>query len=252
MQFRIPSPQDSAFPVERPRFALWRIIALFAVLAFSTACAPAQTINNPGFETGSKSGWLEGGQVNGVNTAAPHTGTYNAYNNGGWNSLFQNVSGLKTNTDYTLKAWGRLATTTAISTHRFYVKVAGVEKNVTISTTGYQQYSIAFNTGGNTSVEPGEYEATGASSTAYFDDFTLTENTSPPTGGAGSITYEYWSNVTGTSVSAIPTSPSRSTFWRTTTTIRLWLRRRIRRTTTSMAAAGRRTTTRITTAIRST
>jgi hypothetical protein len=202
--------------LDRRRPSLARAVAAAAAVlgALAALCpaALAQTIQNPGFETGTKSGWLEGGSANGVHTTAPHSGTYNAYNNGGWNSLFQNVSGLKANTSYTLRAWGRLTAANAGSTHRLYVKVGGVETSVPITTATYQQYSVTFNTGTNTSVEIGQKETSGASATAYFDDFTLTEDTAttPPPTGSGSIVYEYWSNVAGTAVSAIPTSTAPS------------------------------------------
>lgn len=135
-------------------------------------------LNNPGFETGTTSGWIGGGQVWGVHNLNPRSGSYNAYNNGGWNSLFQNVNGLSTNTIYTLKVWARLGTAVAGNNQAIYISTNGgsTRTRAFITGTGYQQYTITFNTGTSTSVQLGSEEVNGSSVAAYLDDFELVRN----------------------------------------------------------------------------
>ncbi|MBC8159616.1 MAG: chitobiase/beta-hexosaminidase C-terminal domain-containing protein, partial [Roseiflexaceae bacterium] len=144
-------------------------------------------LGNPGFETGDETGWLSGGSAHGVGTTNPHSGSYAGYNNGGWNSVFQTVSGLQPNTTYTLTAWGRLGAASAGNNSAFYVaNYGGAELRTAISGTSYQQYSISFTTGANTtSAEIGHREINGSATVTYYDDFALNGGSStPPTATA--------------------------------------------------------------------
>lgn len=164
------------------RTPLLAVAAMAMLLGVLTAApALAQTINNPGFETGTKSGWLEGGQSNGVNTAAAHSGSYGQYNNGGWNSVFQNVSGFSTNTAYTVRVWARLASGATNNQSVFISQDGGTTKTRQwINSTTWTQYTFNFTTGANTSVQIGNDEVNGSSTVAYVDDWTVSTGGSPP------------------------------------------------------------------------
>jgi hypothetical protein len=131
-------------------------------------------LTNPGFEGGGYP-WLGGGTVHGINSLTPHIGSYNSYNNGSWNSIFQTVTGLSPNTSYTLKAWARLGSDAAGDNQAIYVTSNGVTKRTWIRGTAYAQYTVDFTTGSNTSVEIGNMDS-GSNVVAYTDDYTLTKN----------------------------------------------------------------------------
>ena len=132
---------------------------------------------NPTFETGQLSGWVGGGSY-GVNAAAPRTGSYNGYANGGWSSLFQTVNGLQPNTAYTLTIYARLTTSDLANPIWIYARnFGGTDKSVTVTSTGYQAYTISFTTGPSaTSAQVGVECQTGAAVGAYLDDCSLTAN----------------------------------------------------------------------------
>lgn len=165
-----------------------RLMIVLLLVGLTLALLPQRTaaatvpINNPGFETGSESGWLSGGADHGVNTAAARTGTYGLYNGGKWNSVFQNVSGLATNTSYTLTAWARLASASSASTQSIYVSTNNgtTRQRVFVTSTSYTQYSLTFNSGASTTVQLGSEETSGATLLAYLDDFVLTSGTTSP------------------------------------------------------------------------
>ena len=135
----------------------------------------AVALINPGFESG-MTGWLGGGAVFGVNSAAPRSGSNNSYNNGAYNSIYQNVTGLQTNTSYTLKAWARLGSAVSGNNQSIFVNNNGTSINTWISGTTYTQYTVNFTTGSNTSVQIGNADSNGSSAVAYTDDYTLTKN----------------------------------------------------------------------------
>ena len=132
---------------------------------------------NPGFETGALSGWVGGGDYR-VNTAAPRSGSYNGFANGGYTSLFQNVQGLQPNTSYTFTIYARLTVNDVANPIYLFVRnQGGTRINKTVTTTGYQAYSLTFTTGaGVTSAEVGVECQTGAAVGAYLDDGSVIAN----------------------------------------------------------------------------
>jgi hypothetical protein len=63
------------------------------------------TIINPGFETGSTSGWTEAGNVS--ITSDSHTGLYAVSLNGDNRSVEQTLDNLCTDTTYSVSRWGK-------------------------------------------------------------------------------------------------------------------------------------------------
>ena len=153
-------------------------IADYAFVGLDTGASTGTPValTNPGFETGNTNGWLGGGTVYGVNNASPHSGSYNSFNNGGWNSIYQTVNGLSPNSSYTMKVWARLGNSVTGNNQNVYVNNNGVYSSAWITSTTYTQYTINFTTGSNTSVQIGNSESNGSNAIAYTDDYTLTKN----------------------------------------------------------------------------
>ncbi|UCH95750.1 MAG: agmatine deiminase family protein [Candidatus Aminicenantes bacterium] len=107
-------------------------------------------ITNPGFETGSTSGWTETGSVSITSTA--HTGSYGVSLDGGGSKIEQVVTGLCPNTTYTVSAWGIAKANAGVY---LGVKDYGGSEQTVQFTDGrrWKQNSITFTTGAaNTSV----------------------------------------------------------------------------------------------------
>jgi hypothetical protein len=207
------------------RIVLVTLLVMLALLsatlpAVSTTAQSSNPIVNPGFETGNANGWLHGGSSHGVNTTSPHSGSYAAYNNGAWNSIFQNVS-VQANTSYTLTAWARLATAASGNNQSIYISTNGgsTRQRVFITSTSYTQYSITFSTGSSTTVQIGNEEINGSSSIAYIDDFVLSAASSPtptatptPAPGGTGLRGEYFNNTTLTAPAALTRTDAQVNF----------------------------------------
>ena len=135
-----------------------------------------ELVANPGFETGELRSWSSWGS--GVATAdtAARSGTYGVTLNPGDGGVEQVIEGLKVNTTYTLRGWGK------VEARDDAVKVGvkaygGAEIIETLSSTTYTQAAITFTTGAtNTSATIFMYHAAPtANGTAYGDDFELIE-----------------------------------------------------------------------------
>ncbi|WPU95541.1 carbohydrate binding domain-containing protein [Mucilaginibacter sabulilitoris] len=160
-----------------------KLTICFAFILSMIGIVNAQSVVNPGFETGALSPWTiwqpAGGGLPQLITTNVHTGTYAAQVGTGRCSLEQIVTGLKPWTQYTLTAW---------------VKVLNVGDTVTVgvklfrgttvvearpSSTSYTKYTLSFITGGSNTKATIYFFNTKATGTAFGDDFEITENTPP-------------------------------------------------------------------------
>ena len=128
-----------------------RLIVLTFFGCFIFAISQAQSIINPGFETGSLSPWAIWHPATSAGTAVvstnAHSGTYAATISGGVCSIEQIVSGLKPWTKYTMSAWVKIASAGDSVTLGVKKYRAGLQTTVKIMNTGYAKYSISFVTG---------------------------------------------------------------------------------------------------------
>ena len=169
-----------------PRAVLLPYILVSLLIA---PLAWAQTVTNPGFESGSLTGWVY--SSSGVSWSAtggnsgPACALF-AANQSGHASILQTVTGLQSNTAYKLIAYAHLGSagkaTLSVSNY------GGSEVTAVVtSTTTYQPLEVDFTTGAsNTSavIGLGNNEA----STVYGDDFSVTPLYLPlsdPTNTAG-------------------------------------------------------------------
>ena len=124
-------------------------------------------VQNPGFETGSFSPWVNVWQSS-ITTGNAHTGSYCVTSWSG-GSATQTVT-VTPNTSYTLTLWGKLNGT---GTASIYIKnYGGADLSAAITTTTYAQKTISFTTGSsNTNVL---ISVNAPSAMLYADDFSLT------------------------------------------------------------------------------
>jgi Zn-dependent metalloprotease len=149
------------------------VIDAFLVVGINLGASCPGTITNPGFETGTTSGWTETGDVS--ITSDSHTGSYAVSLNGANSSVEQTITGLCGSTTYTVSCWGKAKTQADV-----YLGVkdyGGVEQ--TVQFTDFKNFvkkSITFTTG-----------AANTSATLFFikldtiftgigDDFELVQN----------------------------------------------------------------------------
>ncbi|WP_227793639.1 discoidin domain-containing protein [Paenibacillus guangzhouensis] len=134
-------------------------------------------IVNPGFEQGDFTGWRGAGDRMIVNSNA-HTGNYAGRMGAPGASINQDLTNLKPNTTYTLKAWANpVQATDKDKLYLAAIKFDGpsAKKEVTTTTMGYQQLSVTFKTGSsNTTAEIYVWKDTTAG-VFYVDDFELRE-----------------------------------------------------------------------------
>ena len=128
-------------------------------------------VGNPGFEDGSLSSWSSYGTAS-VSNSSARSGSYAAQIGGTVSGIEQVVSGLISNTTYTLTGWGKVA----VAGEQVWIGVklyGGTEKYQIITSTSYTQAALTFTTGAsNTSAKIYLYKASG-SGNAYGDDFAL-------------------------------------------------------------------------------
>jgi PKD repeat protein len=130
-------------------------------------------ITNPGFETGTTSGWTGTGTVSIIGDV--HSGSYAVSLEGAGSRVEQVITGLCANTAYTVSAWGK-----AKSNAGFYLGVSnygGADQTVPFTDSkNYTQQSITFTTGAaNTSVTI-FLNRTSSKFTASGDDVTIVKN----------------------------------------------------------------------------
>ena len=124
-----PSPKPSPKPSEKPEPK--RVLNL---------------IKNPDFETGNFTGWYQKGSS--ISKVNQKTGNYCAKISGKSSGIWQVVTGLKPNTEYTLKAFIKQGGSGQAA--YLYVDSYGGPKNQIVSkSTKYTLYKITFKTGSN-------------------------------------------------------------------------------------------------------
>ncbi len=133
--------------------------------------APNLITTNPGFETGNANGWSKSGTTSIINNNT-YSGAYAASVTGSESGYYRTITGLQTNTTYTLTAYGKLSSTGQSS--MIYAKnFGGTTTFAAIGGTTYSKMEVKFTTGAtNTSVEIGVWKTSG-SGTTYADDFYL-------------------------------------------------------------------------------
>ncbi|HHW00552.1 MAG TPA: hypothetical protein GXX36_13465 [Clostridiaceae bacterium] len=126
---------------------------------------------NPGFESGSKTGWIASDGYSVINYNQ-YAGSYCVRVNSG-NSAEQIIYGLLPNTTYTLKAWVKVDN----AANKAYLGVkdfGGQETAVSTNSTGYKHLSVTFTTGAyNTSAKIYLWHNASASGYAYGDEFEM-------------------------------------------------------------------------------
>jgi Right handed beta helix region len=126
---------------------------------------------NPGFETGTLSGWSsQAGSI--VGSSLAHSGSY-AGEAGSGGGLWQNITGLQANHTYTFSGWVESADSSE-GIFLFAKNFGGTEVDSSYQTsTGYTFVSIQFTTGSSsTSAQVGVWRSSG-SGNAYADDLSL-------------------------------------------------------------------------------
>lgn len=126
---------------------------------------------NPGFESGDKTGWSADG-TNEIVNSNQHSGTYCVKITPN-NSIERLITGLKPNTDYTLKAWAKVENPSEVV--YLGVKDYGYDEiAANTSSTSYIQLIVDFTTGPeNTSAKIYLWRNGIGEGSAYGDDFEL-------------------------------------------------------------------------------
>lgn len=151
---------------------------LLLLLAFCSQVTFAQSITNPGFETGTLSGWTSWAPAGGGTpfiATSPHTGSYAAKLSGGICSIEQTITGLKPWTQYTLSAWVRIASagdSATIGVKNFRDTVKAI---VRATSTTYTKYSVSFTTGNINTSATIYFVTSDTSVVTAVDDFTIAE-----------------------------------------------------------------------------
>jgi PKD repeat protein len=130
-------------------------------------------ITNPGFETGTTSGWVETGSVS--ITSDVHGGAYAVSLEGSGSRVEQVITGLCANTTYTVSCWGK-----AKSNAGLYLGVSnygGADQTAQFTDfKNYVQKSITFTTGASNTSVTIYLNRTSSKFSASGDDFTIVKN----------------------------------------------------------------------------
>ncbi|NIM16060.1 MAG: PKD domain-containing protein [Candidatus Aminicenantes bacterium] len=130
-------------------------------------------ITNPGFETGTTSGWTDTGSVSIISDS--HSGSYAVSLDGAGSRVEQVITGLCANTTYTVSAWG-----IAKSQAGLYLGVSnygGADQTVQFTDfKNYVQESITFTTGASNTSVTIYLNRTGSKFNASGDDFEIVKN----------------------------------------------------------------------------
>ena len=155
---------------------LW-IVALLTISG--TLRAQNNLLANPGFETGSTSGWADSYGSYSVLATNPHAGTYGATVGYG-SAVRQTVTGLSPGTTYTLSGWLKVATAGQV-VYLGAQNFGGTSVSQSVNTTGYAQRTFTFTTGAAaTSATIFVYQS--GANAAYCDDLSLTSPAGDLTG----------------------------------------------------------------------
>jgi Zn-dependent metalloprotease len=129
--------EDYGYPVND-------VINAFLVVGINLGGSCPGTITNPGFETGTTSGWTETGDVS--ITTDSHTGSYAVSLNGANSSVEQTIIDLCRGTTYTVSCWGKAKSQASV-----YLGVkdfGGAEQTVQFTNSkSFVKKSITFTTG---------------------------------------------------------------------------------------------------------
>ncbi|WP_328991869.1 glycoside hydrolase family 18 protein [Kribbella sp. NBC_01245] len=190
-----------------------RLLALVSALVLATAgliagAAPAQAANlltNPGFETGSLSGWSCSGGTGSVVTSPVRSGSRalaGAASSSDQALCTQTVSVLP-NTAYSLTAWVR--------GNYVYLGVTGGASTWTPGAASYTQLTVNFTTGASQTTAQVFLHGWYGQGTYYADDVSLDGpgGSDPPTGGVPGAPAN--PSVTGTTANSISLSWTAST-----------------------------------------
>lgn len=131
------------------------------------------TITNPGFETGTLSGWTQVGDVS--ITSESYTGSYGVSTNGTNSSVEQVVVDLCENTAYTISCWGKAKSQAGV-----YLGVknyGGTEQTVQFKDNrNFVMKSITFTTGASNTSATIFFIKTGSKFDGIGDDFEIVKN----------------------------------------------------------------------------
>jgi Zn-dependent metalloprotease len=145
--------------------------AFFAVGIDIGGSAPCPAdIANPGFETGTTSGWTEAGDVS--VTSDSHTGSYAVSLNGANSSVEQTITGLCAGTTYTVSCWGKAKSSASVY---LGVKDYGGADQTTQFTDfkNFVKKSITFTTGTTNTSATVFFIKLGSKFTGIGDDFEI-------------------------------------------------------------------------------
>jgi vibriolysin len=137
------------------------------------ACFGPGTITNPGFETGTTSGWTETGTVS--ITSDSHTGSYAVSVDGANSSVEQEVFDLCPNTSYTVSCWGK--TGKSLNVFLGVKDYGGIEQ--TVQFTDYKNFvkkSITVTTGHTNTSATIFFIKLKAKFSGIADDFEIVKN----------------------------------------------------------------------------
>ncbi len=138
---------------------------------------PADGLENAGFEYGNLTNWIGWGSgTRTVNTNAPYQGSYAAYIKGA--GAHERIVNLKSNTTYLLKSYIKVLGGKIILGAKENNVAETVLASVNITSPTYQQATLEFTTGTETSVKFYFYAQT-TSDEAYGDNFEIIEKNPP-------------------------------------------------------------------------
>ncbi|MET7621114.1 carbohydrate binding domain-containing protein [Streptomyces sp. NPDC005408] len=154
------------------------LLAAAASLAVPGTAQAANLLSNPGFETGSLSGWSCTGGLGSVVSSPVHSGTKALAGavSASDNAKCTQTVAVQPNTAYTLSGWVRGS--------YVYLGVTGGTSTWTPSATAYTQLSVSFTTGASQTTAEIYVNGWYAQGTYYADDISL----DGPGGGGGGDT----------------------------------------------------------------
>ncbi|MEU8619142.1 carbohydrate binding domain-containing protein [Streptomyces sp. NPDC048623] len=178
------------------------LLGAAALVALPAPAQAAELLSNPGFESGTLSGWSCSGGAGSVVTTPVHSGTKalaGAVSASDIAKCSQTVA-VQPNTTYTLSGWVR--------GNYVYLGVDGGTSTWTPSASAYQRLSLSFTTGASQTSATVYTHGWYAQGTYYADDISL----DGPGGGGGGTDTQAPSVPTGLQVSA-KTASSVSLAW---------------------------------------
>ncbi len=175
------------------------IVVIACVLPGASSAATTNLVNNPGFESGTTSGWACGSSAS-VVTSPVHSGTYALSNTpaGSDDAQCTQTISVQPNSAYTLSAW--------VDGSYVYLGDTGTGTSDTSTWTpggsGYSQLTTNFTTGASTTTVTIYVHGWYAQPTYYVDDVSLTG----PGGSASAPSAPGGLSVTGTTSSSVSLS----------------------------------------------